>query len=105
MTVEIMGTYGQVYNKIASWIENDKVLKEYISEIDPFVFTELDFLIFDLFNIEQMPENVTPTANGWWHAHTFNRAVANASLDVNWLFSPNGLTLFKALLIRHGKLK
>lgn len=89
-------TYSDVHHIIYTWI--DKGLWKFDGTRDTRKFAELDRFIFEVFGYKVHPRMMYQDTS---HMYVrFNRDIGAGKIDPSWLFSPHGLTLFKAKIAR-----
>jgi hypothetical protein len=86
-------TYGDLYLRISTWIREDKILPQYKDVADNIMLNPLDYEIHDILG-HKLTIETRPS--------TFIGDIADGKF--NWIFGPHGLTLFKILLIKRGKM-
>lgn len=92
--------YQELHDTIFDWI--DEGLFEFAGERSTNKFTELDEYILAVFGYQCSShyggKSYTITARA------LNSAIDNGTLNIDWLRGPYGLALWKALLIKRGRL-
>jgi len=94
-------TYNRVYCLIYAWVKDGKVWPQYkaCTNNRSGVFGDyniLDEAILDVFGVPDSHQSFN-------RAYHFNSMLRESALKVDWLFGGNGLTLFKAFLLRQEK--
>jgi len=96
-------SYSDVHGQIAIWIRAGKLWPNDIDNISNRYITPVDRKILHVFGIRNIKEAdcMYLPAFGYEDIIEFNVRLKSGKLDVAWLFSPHGLTLFKALISRY----
>ncbi len=84
--------YSNIHDRIFKWVDSGLLWFDGEKSYD--CFTDLDDFILKSFGYK----GATPYSL----CIKLDLAIFRKELDIDWLFGPHGLTLYKALLIRKG---